>query len=154
MSKQNRVYEVARQFKVSSQAMIDVLQNLGYEIKSHMSPVNEVMLQAISDYFQGQKAEAIAEEARKKEVAEKRKALELAEKEGVAVVALRVAYVGCSIPAQPVDMELLEPKQGVVADVPEITLRENHVTHRTSPALTEQVEDMPHATEHEDRGGA
>ena len=81
MSKQNRVYEVARQFKISSQAMLEVLQNLGYETKSHMSPVNEEMLQAIADYFEGQKEASLAEEARKKEVAEKRKALEKAEKE-------------------------------------------------------------------------
>lgn len=81
MSKQNRVYEVAREYKVSSNAMIDVLQNLGFEIKSHMSPVNEVMLEEIQDYFEGQKAEARADEARKKEVAKKRKAIEQAEKE-------------------------------------------------------------------------
>ncbi len=81
MSKQNRVYEVARQFKVSSHAMIDVIQNLGYEIKSHMSPVNDEMLQEVLDYFEGQKAESMAEEARKKEVAEKRKAIEKAEKD-------------------------------------------------------------------------
>jgi len=61
--------------------MIDVIQNLGYEIKSHMSPVNDEMLRDVLDYFEGQKAEAIAEEARKKEVAEKRKAIEKAEKE-------------------------------------------------------------------------
>ena len=76
MSKQNRVYEVARQFKVSSQAMVEVLNNLGFETKGHMSPVNELMFEAITDYFKDQKAEALAEEARKKEVAKKRKELE------------------------------------------------------------------------------
>ena len=81
MSKQNRVYEVARQFKVSSQAMVEVLNNLGFETKGHMSPVNELMFEAITDYFKDQKAEALAEEARKKEVAKKRKELEQAEKE-------------------------------------------------------------------------
>ena len=81
MSKQNRVYEVARQFKVSSQAMVEVLNNIGFETKGHMSPVNELMLEAITDYFVGQKAEALANEARKKEVAKKRKELEQAEKD-------------------------------------------------------------------------
>lgn len=81
MTKQNRVYDVARDFKVSSQAMIEVLQGLGFEIKSHMSPVNEDMLLAIEEYFEGQRAESKAEDVRKQEVAEKRKALEEAEKE-------------------------------------------------------------------------
>ena len=81
MSKQNRVYEVARQFKVSSQAMVEVLNNIGFETKGHMSPVNELMFEAITDYFQGQKAESLAEEARKKEVAKKRKEIEQAGKE-------------------------------------------------------------------------
>ncbi|MFC1499859.1 translation initiation factor IF-2 [Candidatus Zixiibacteriota bacterium] len=89
MTKQNRVYDVARDFKVSSQAMIEVLQSLNFEIKSHMSPVNEAMMLAIEEYFEGQKAESKAEVARKKEIAEKRKELEEAEKE--AVKAERVA---------------------------------------------------------------
>jgi len=83
LTKQNRVYDVAREFKVSSQAMIEVLQSLDFEIKSHMSPVNEAMMLAIEEYFEGQKAESKAAVARKKEVAEKRKALEEAEKEAV-----------------------------------------------------------------------
>lgn len=81
MTKQNRVYDVARDFKISSQAMIEVLKGLGFEIKSHMSPVNEDMLLAIEEYFEGQRAESKAEDVRKQEVAEKRKALEEAEKE-------------------------------------------------------------------------
>ncbi len=81
MTKQNRVYDVARDFKISSQAMIEVLQGLGFEIKSHMSPVNEDMLLAIEEYFEEQRAESKAEDVRKQEVAEKRKALEEAEKE-------------------------------------------------------------------------
>ncbi len=81
MTKQNKVYELARQFKVSSQAMMDVLRQLNFEIRSHMSPVNEDMLAAVAEYFEGQKAEAKAEAARKKEVAEKRKAIKEAEKE-------------------------------------------------------------------------
>ncbi len=81
MSKQKRVYELARDFKVSSQAMIDVLKNLGFEIRSHMSPVNEDMHEDVTSYFEGQKAEAKAEDSRKKEVAEKRKAIEEAKKE-------------------------------------------------------------------------
>ncbi len=81
MTKQNRVYDVAREFKVSSQAMIEVLQGLGFEIKSHMSPVNETMMLAVEEYFESLKAESKADDVRKQEVAEKRKALEEAEKE-------------------------------------------------------------------------
>jgi len=80
LTKQNRVYELARQYKISSQAMIDVLRNLDFEIKSHMSPVNEDMLEAVENYFEGQRAEAKAEEARKQEVAEKAKAIKEAGK--------------------------------------------------------------------------
>jgi len=89
LTKQNRVYDAAREFKISSQAMIEVLQGLGFEIKSHMSPVNESMILAVEEYFESLKAESKAGDVRKKEVAEKRKALEEAEK--VAVRAEREA---------------------------------------------------------------
>jgi len=81
LTKQRRVYELAREFKVSSQAMLDVLVSLEFEVKSHMSPVNEEMLERVVDYFEGQKAEAKAEDSRKKEVAQKRKAIEQAQKD-------------------------------------------------------------------------
>ena len=83
MSKQKRVYELARDYKVSSQAMIDVLRNLEFEVKSHMSPINEEMLESVEEYFAGQKAVAKAEDSRKKEVAEKRKEIEKAQKEAL-----------------------------------------------------------------------
>jgi translation initiation factor IF-2 len=63
--------------------MIDVLRNLDFEVKSHMSPVNEGMLENVIEYFAGQKAEAKAEDSRKKEVAEKRKVIAEAQKEAV-----------------------------------------------------------------------
>jgi translation initiation factor IF-2 len=61
--------------------MIDVLRNLDFEVKSHMSPVNEGMLENVVEYFAGQKAESKAEDSRKKEVAEKRKVIAEAQKE-------------------------------------------------------------------------
>ncbi len=91
MTKQKRVYELARDFKVSSQAMVDVLVGLDFEVKSHMSPVNEEMLERVVDYFAGQKAEAKAEVTRKKAVVEKRKAIAAAHKEAERVEREEVA---------------------------------------------------------------
>lgn len=65
-----RVYEVAREFHLSSEALLEILRGLGYEVKGHMSVVTEEMRVAIVGKFEKEK------EAQKKELARKKKKLE------------------------------------------------------------------------------
>jgi len=43
-----RVYQVAKEKKLSSDALISMLKGMGHEVKSHMSVVSPDMLEAIT----------------------------------------------------------------------------------------------------------
>jgi len=62
-----RIYEVAKQFKVSSEALVSLLRSLDYEVKSHMSIVNDEMEADIRKKFEQQKEEVKKRDERKRE---------------------------------------------------------------------------------------
>jgi translation initiation factor IF-2 len=70
-----RVYEVARQFDVSSEAMVNLLREMDLPVKNHMSSIEEEMIDRIRGKFDQEK-EAVkhAEEERKKKLEEGKKA--------------------------------------------------------------------------------
>ena len=49
--KKKRIYEVAREFNVSSDAVIKVLKEFEYEVKNHMSTVTTEMAEAVGKRF-------------------------------------------------------------------------------------------------------
>ncbi|MFQ6091879.1 MAG: translation initiation factor IF-2 [bacterium] len=65
-----RVYEVAREFRLSSEALLEILRGLKYDVRGHMSVVTEEMRAAIVRKFEQEK------EAQKKELARKKRKLE------------------------------------------------------------------------------
>jgi translation initiation factor IF-2 len=75
-----RVYQLARDYKISSEAMLNIIKELGFEVKSHMSVVDDKMAQSIEQKFQKEK-EAVKEEYARKE----KKLKEREEKDVVAV---------------------------------------------------------------------
>lgn len=65
--KKVRVYEAAREFKISSEALLEMVRSLGIPVKSHMSSIPEDVVEKIRDKIQKEK------EAVKQEYAAKRK---------------------------------------------------------------------------------
>jgi translation initiation factor IF-2 len=65
--KKVRVYEAAREFKISSEALLEIIRSLDVPVKSHMSSVTEDVIAKITEKIQKEK------DAVKKEYAEKRK---------------------------------------------------------------------------------
>jgi translation initiation factor IF-2 len=70
-----RVYEVARQFDVSSEAMVNLLREMDLPVKNHMSSIDEATVELIRGKFDAEK-EAVkhAEEEKKKKLEEAKKA--------------------------------------------------------------------------------
>ena len=68
-----RVYQVAKEQKLSSDALISMLKDMGYEVKSHMSVVSAEMLEAITRKIQEEKQSSIEEVKRQKAKEESRK---------------------------------------------------------------------------------
>jgi len=62
-----RIYEVAKEYKISSTALLKILKELKFTPKSHMSVATDEMLQAIRKKFEAEK------EAVKKDITQKRK---------------------------------------------------------------------------------
>ncbi|MBN1481562.1 translation initiation factor IF-2 [candidate division KSB1 bacterium] len=56
MAVKKRVFQVAREFSISNEALIEFLIRLGFDIRNHMSPVSEEMLEKVSAKY------AVAEE--------------------------------------------------------------------------------------------
>jgi translation initiation factor IF-2 len=66
MAKQ-RIYEVAKEYKISSNALLKILRDFDFKPKSHMSVVTEEMMQAVKIKFRVEK------EAVKKEIEQKKR---------------------------------------------------------------------------------
>jgi len=70
-----RIYDIAKEYKISSDALLKVLRGLGFNIKSHMSVASEDMLDAIAEKFQRE-----IEEVKKDDEARKKRRQELESK--------------------------------------------------------------------------
>ena len=68
-----RIYDVAKEHKISSKAMVDVIRKLGFEVKSHSSTVGSEVLQAVNKKLTAEKEEVKKGLEKKKEKAKKRK---------------------------------------------------------------------------------
>lgn len=68
-----RLYEIAREYNVSSEAIVKLVRELGYKVKSHMSTADDEMLAAIASKFSEEKETVKKEIDRKRRMAKERK---------------------------------------------------------------------------------
>ena len=68
-----RIYDVAKEYDVSSQAMLAIVRDLGYDVKSHMSSADEQMLESIRKKFEEEKETFRQKIKKEKTGAEERK---------------------------------------------------------------------------------
>ena len=66
--KKPRVYQVAKDFNISSEALLEILRGLGVQAKSHMSTVDPAVIDRVGEKFQEEKEAVKAQDARKQEV--------------------------------------------------------------------------------------
>ena len=62
-----RVYQVAKDFKISSEALLGILKSLGVPAKSHMSTLDPSVVDKVRERFQEEKQAVRQEDARKQE---------------------------------------------------------------------------------------
>lgn len=68
-----RLYEIAREYNVSSDAIVTLVRELGYDVKSHMSTADDKMLAAIASKFSEEKETVKKEIDRRKRLQQERK---------------------------------------------------------------------------------
>ncbi|MEW5993779.1 MAG: translation initiation factor IF-2 N-terminal domain-containing protein, partial [Candidatus Zixiibacteriota bacterium] len=97
-----RIYELAKDFKISSTAMLTILQDLNFNPKSHMSVATPEMIAAVNEKFAQEKKEAQREMEQRQQV-----------KEAVERRATRIGGIRVDDSASPVAglMRRLERKQ-------------------------------------------
>jgi len=66
-----RIYEIARQYNISSDALVRMLRELKHDVKSHMSVMDEKMILDVNMKFEQEKVAAREDQARKKQMAER-----------------------------------------------------------------------------------
>lgn len=71
-----RIYDLAKEYHVSSKAMVNVIKELGFPVKSHSSSVDDNILEAVKKKFVSEKEEVKKEIEKRKEKAEARKRIE------------------------------------------------------------------------------
>ena len=64
-----RIYEVAKQYNISSNALVQMLRDLDHDVKSHMSIMDEKMVLDVNMRFEQEKLAAREEQDRKKKMA-------------------------------------------------------------------------------------
>ncbi|MBU0983221.1 MAG: translation initiation factor IF-2 [candidate division Zixibacteria bacterium] len=79
-----RIYELAKEYKVSSHAMLKIVQELGYTPKSHMSVAPPDMINAVSLKFAQEKMEAKREMQARLKAAKEKEAKDKAAREKAA----------------------------------------------------------------------
>jgi translation initiation factor IF-2 len=70
--KKKRIYEVAREFNLSSVAMVDVINGLGFEVKNHMAVCTDDMVTKVQEKFEEERSAAREEMQRKSDQARQR----------------------------------------------------------------------------------
>ena len=71
-----RIYELAKEYSVSSKAMLNIIKELGFSVKSHSSTADNQILLAVKKKFASEKEEVKKEIEKKKEKAQARKKVE------------------------------------------------------------------------------
>jgi len=80
LAQDKRVYEIARKYDVSSEALLNILHELDFRVKSPMSLVSEDMLEAVERRFSEEKEAVKKEYKRKRKLIEARKSKEESKK--------------------------------------------------------------------------
>ena len=119
-----RIHDLSKDYKVSSHAMLKIVQDLGFPIKSHMSVVPPEVVNAVSLKFAQERLQAkremeakkrAADEAARQKAQQEAEAKARAEAEARAKARAKARAEKKVEPAAPVEREAPKPKRGETA---------------------------------------
>lgn len=128
-----RLYKVAKEINLSHDTLIDFLVKKGFDVKNHMSIVDDVMLEAIEKHFKKERADAERHARKKKEYDEQDR-----KRRGDETPAVPTAEVEIEKPAQiPVEVPAEEP----IPEEPQVEAHPVQEIEIEAPA--QPVEEIP-----------
>ena len=146
-----KVYKLAQEFKVSSEALVQLLRQMGIPVKSHMSTVDENLREEIKKKFEQERAEIKKEYDRKKQIITKAKEDLIAKVETEKEEARRpkVAPPAAAAPvstAAPVAAGAVSPAERDVRRHREYSRTEHQPGSQASDRITAKYFNTPSAT--------
>ncbi len=82
MTAKRRIYQVAREFKISNEALIEFLRSLNFKVRNHMALVTDDMYSEVAKHFGMEEAEVKKESDIRKKIEERQK-VEKARREAI-----------------------------------------------------------------------
>ncbi|HAJ79164.1 MAG TPA: translation initiation factor IF-2 [Fibrobacteres bacterium] len=134
-----KVYKLAQEFKVSSEALVQLLHQMGIPVKSHMSTVDENLRDDIKKKFEAERAEIKKEYDRKKHIITKAKEDLIAKMENEKEDA-RKAKIAAEAPKAPPPVQAAQQQpQQAEKDVrrrQEFTRTDSHASMQATDRIT------------------
>jgi translation initiation factor IF-2 len=134
-----KVYKLAQEFKVSSEALVQLLHQMGIPVKSHMSTVDENLRDDIKKKFESERAEIKKEYDRKKHIITKAKEDLIAKMENEKEDA-RKAKIAAEAPKAPPPVQAAQQQpQQAEKDVrrrQEFTRTDSHASMQATDRIT------------------
>jgi translation initiation factor IF-2 len=142
LEKKKKVYKVATELNLSHETLVEFLRKKGYEVKSHMSSVDEEMMREILTHFKKEKDVAEKHQRKIQEIRETRKKTEKKVEEHVEPVTAK------AVPSAPEPVEEVQAEQGVPEAPPAVPEGPAPVVvEGTEPAVAGEPEETPPAPE-------
>jgi translation initiation factor IF-2 len=134
-----KVYKLAQEFKVSSEALVQLLHQMGIPVKSHMSTVDENLRDDIKKKFESERAEIKKEYDRKKHIITKAKEDLIAKMENEKEEA-RKAKIAAEAPKAPPPVQAAQQQpQQAEKDIrrrQEFTRTDSHASMQATERIT------------------
>ncbi|HEX2958812.1 MAG TPA: translation initiation factor IF-2 [Chitinispirillaceae bacterium] len=131
-----KVYKLAQEFKVSSEALVQMLRGMGIDVKSHMSTVDENLRNDIKKKFEQERAEIKKEYERKKQMLTKaREDLIGKEEEPSTETAQQVPQVQAPESVQAAEKEVAQMPAETTAPKPQQPVQPIQSGQQTSEAI-------------------
>ena len=130
-SDSKRIYQVAKDYNISSDALLSMLRELGFTIRSHMSVVDENMLKAIENKFRKEKEELKKEDVLKRKKLQEREKLE-EERHRLENVKERLKVRDTGSKKKEEALPLEKKRKATHHDIPALT---QNITRKITPAI-------------------
>jgi translation initiation factor IF-2 len=139
--KKKKLYKVATELNLSHETLVEFLRKKGFEIKGHMSNVDDAMMREIHIHFKRDKDVAEKHQRKIQEMRETKKRAEKKAEELLEVVAAPVVPAVVEIPAQPEPQVFPEPEPALLEQLPAAPVEVS------APVADEQPEPVAEAAE-------
>jgi translation initiation factor IF-2 len=136
LEKRKKIYKLATELNLSHETLVEFLRKKGYEVKSHMSTVDDAMMREILIHFKKEKDVAEKHQRKIQEIRDNRKRAERKAEEPTDGAA-KVAAAAASVTAESPIAAVQAPDEGVVSAQGEPIPATEEVAPQAEPSIVD-----------------